>query len=242
MPKRLQFVVEQWVLFMVRRQTWQAQRFKFFESARHFRIESNRDGQFECESNLEASQVSSIYGKHFHIAVHTMNINLFSQIEEFVSICRDKTFYRVDLPSGLDAGKEITLDVETSYSHSMHAYPTHITQSERQYVRFIGNVYFYTPYHTQTLSTVVLCATSSIESYTKEKPVSTSEKTITYGPYEDVEPFKEVTRICMMWSVISVAILLHLWLNQWTTQLIKTVLCLHEVVAVSSGGLGKPSF
>jgi len=47
MPKRLKFVVEQWVLFMVRRQTWQAQRFEIFESARHFRI----------ESNLEASQV-----------------------------------------------------------------------------------------------------------------------------------------------------------------------------------------
>ena len=37
MPKRLKFVVEQWVLFIVRRQTW---RFKIFESARHFRIES----------------------------------------------------------------------------------------------------------------------------------------------------------------------------------------------------------
>ena len=40
---------------MVRRQTWQAQRFKIFESARHFRIESNWDIRFE--SNLEASQV-----------------------------------------------------------------------------------------------------------------------------------------------------------------------------------------
>jgi len=39
MPKRLKFVVEQWVLFIVRRQTWQARRFKIFESARHFRIE-----------------------------------------------------------------------------------------------------------------------------------------------------------------------------------------------------------
>jgi len=57
MPKRLKFVVEQWVLFMVRRQTWQAQRFEIFVSARHFRIESNRDVRFEFESNLEASQV-----------------------------------------------------------------------------------------------------------------------------------------------------------------------------------------
>jgi len=42
---------------MVRRQTWQARRFEIFESARHFRIESNRDVRFEFESNLEASQV-----------------------------------------------------------------------------------------------------------------------------------------------------------------------------------------
>jgi len=44
---------------MVRRQTWQAQRFKIFELARHFRIELNRDVRFEFESNLEASQVPS---------------------------------------------------------------------------------------------------------------------------------------------------------------------------------------
>jgi len=36
MPKRLKFVVEQRVLFMVRRQMWQARRFEIFESARHF--------------------------------------------------------------------------------------------------------------------------------------------------------------------------------------------------------------
>ena len=40
---------------MVRRQTWQARRFKIFESARHFRTESNLDVRFE--QNLEASHV-----------------------------------------------------------------------------------------------------------------------------------------------------------------------------------------
>jgi len=60
MPKRMKFVVEQWVLFMVRRKMWPARRFKIFESARHFRIESNPDVQFEFESNLEASQVATL--------------------------------------------------------------------------------------------------------------------------------------------------------------------------------------
>jgi len=50
MPKRLKFVIEQWVLFMVRRQTWKARRFEIFESARQFRIESNLDVRFEFES------------------------------------------------------------------------------------------------------------------------------------------------------------------------------------------------
>ena len=57
MPKRLKFVVEQWVLFMVQRQTWQARRFEIVESARHFRIESNRDVWIEFELNLETSQI-----------------------------------------------------------------------------------------------------------------------------------------------------------------------------------------
>jgi len=42
---------------MVRLQTWQARRFEIFESARHFRIESNLDVRFEFELNLEVSQV-----------------------------------------------------------------------------------------------------------------------------------------------------------------------------------------
>ena len=50
MPKRLKFVIEQWVLFMVRRQTWQAQRFEIFESAHHFWIESGRPIRIRIES------------------------------------------------------------------------------------------------------------------------------------------------------------------------------------------------
>jgi len=101
-------------------------------------------------------------------------------------------FYRIDLPFALDAGKELTLDVETVFGHTLLPYPTHISQSEKQLVKFTGNVYFFTPYKTQTLTTVVTCTTSAIDYYTKEKPVTSSDKTITYGPYENVEPFKQV--------------------------------------------------
>jgi len=61
MPKRLKFVIKQWVLFMVWWQTWQARRFEIFESACHFRNELNRIGTSDFESNLEASQVHIAY-------------------------------------------------------------------------------------------------------------------------------------------------------------------------------------
>ena len=57
MPKRLKFVVEQCVLFMV---AYNGKRGRCGDSKfsnRPVTFESNRDVQFEFESNLEASQV-----------------------------------------------------------------------------------------------------------------------------------------------------------------------------------------
>jgi len=50
MPKQLKFVVEQWVLFMVRWQMWQVRWFEIFESAHHFRIESGHPIRIQIES------------------------------------------------------------------------------------------------------------------------------------------------------------------------------------------------
>ena len=58
MTKRLKFVVERWVLFMVRGQTWQARRFKIFESARHFRIGTSNSNSNQI-SKLRRSLVTS---------------------------------------------------------------------------------------------------------------------------------------------------------------------------------------
>lgn len=108
-----------------------------------------------------------------------------------VAAHKDKKLFKVELPSAVDAGKDLTIDVETVYGHALRPYPTHIAQSDHQYVKFVGNVYFYSPYKTQTETTTINCATSSIDYYTKEKPVASADKTITYGPHENLEPFKD---------------------------------------------------
>lgn len=78
------------------------------------------------------------------------------------------------------------LNIETIFTKSLQPYPTQITQSERQFVRYFGNAYFYSPYKTLTQKTTVQLASKSVESYTTVKPSSQSDALITYGPYENV--------------------------------------------------------
>ena len=65
--------------------------------------------------------------------------------------------------------------------------PAAISQKEKQLVKYTGNLYIYLPYTTQT--TTVQLASSSLESYTKTKPVSLFDATITYGPCNYIAPF-----------------------------------------------------
>ncbi|KAL3853057.1 hypothetical protein ACJMK2_016639 [Sinanodonta woodiana] len=103
----------------------------------------------------------------------------------------DKKFWRVQLPMALLTGKSIAVAVEAVYTHALQPFPTEIVQGEKQFVVFLGNLYFYSPYKTTTQTTIVKTFSSNIESYTKTKPVSQSDNTISFGPYENQAPFSE---------------------------------------------------
>ena len=126
-----------------------------------------------------------------HAATKTSKI-MFNFVLLYICVCSDKEFYRVQLPSGLDAGKTITVDVEAAFAHALTPYPSQITQAEKQYVIFEGNLYFYSPYKTLSQKTSVTTSSTTLESYTKTKPVSLSENVISYGPYEEKPAFSEV--------------------------------------------------
>lgn len=78
------------------------------------------------------------------------------------------------------------LYIKTVFTKAQMPHPTHITQQEKQLVRFFGQLYFYTPYKTVSQKTTVLLSSRNVESYTQVKPVSHSDTTITYGPYENI--------------------------------------------------------
>ncbi len=91
----------------------------------------------------------------------------------------------------MEAGKQVNVDVETVYSHTLRPYPSQIAQAEKQYVQYTDNMYFLSPYKTTTQTTVVNCASSDIELYTK--PAKAADSSITYGPFENQDAYAEVS-------------------------------------------------
>lgn len=100
-------------------------------------------------------------------------------------------FYKVILPSALDGGKQVTVDMETVFTHVLLPYPAEIAQAEKQLVVLDTNLYLTSPYPVVSQTTVVTTNNANVESYTKTKPVSQSDNTITYGPFEDKAAFSE---------------------------------------------------
>jgi len=101
----------------------------------------------------------------------------------------DKSFWRIDLKSALASGSTTSLTVEVSLGGALEMFPAAISQKEKQLVRFIGNLYTFLPYPVVSQTTKVELASSNLESYTKTKPVSLSDSTITYGPFRDRPAF-----------------------------------------------------
>uniref|UniRef100_A0A8D1H1Y8 Dolichyl-diphosphooligosaccharide--protein glycosyltransferase subunit 1 n=1 Tax=Sus scrofa TaxID=9823 RepID=A0A8D1H1Y8_PIG len=102
-------------------------------------------------------------------------------------------FFTVTLPVALDPGAKISVTLETVYTHVLQPYPTQITQSEKQFVVFEGNHYFYSPYPTKSQSMRVKLASRNVESYTKLGNPTRSEDLLDYGPFRDVPPYSQDT-------------------------------------------------
>lgn len=101
-------------------------------------------------------------------------------------------FFSVKLRSPLAPGAKVRVSVEMVFTHVLQPYPTHITQSEKQFVVFEGNHYFYSPYVTKTQTTHVKLASRNVESYTKLGNPSRTEDMIEYGPFKDIPPYSQV--------------------------------------------------
>ena len=96
--------------------------------------------------------------------------------------------HRVNIPP-IAPGSSVTVVVEIVMAHALQPFPKEITQNERQLIQYTGNAYLTTPYPSTTQSTIITLPSSTIESFSRVSPTSSSENVLTYGPYSNVAPF-----------------------------------------------------
>ncbi|ODM94757.1 Dolichyl-diphosphooligosaccharide--protein glycosyltransferase subunit 1, partial [Orchesella cincta] len=102
---------------------------------------------------------------------------------------KDALTLQIQLPSELSKGKTADVDVELVLTHYLSPFPSEILQKEKQLVKFSGSHYLFSPYKVTRQTTKILTGSKNIESYTKLKPSSQSESTVSLGPYENTAPF-----------------------------------------------------
>lgn len=100
----------------------------------------------------------------------------------------DASVYRLSIPS-VAAGASITLEVEVVFSQIIRPFPVEISQNDKQFVRYGGNSYVFSPYKSVTQSSSFKLPNSNIESFSRVTPTNSAEETLTYGPYSDVTAF-----------------------------------------------------
>merc|ERR1712029_109165 len=80
-------------------------------------------------------------------------------------------------------------EVDVLLAKALEMYPKEIVQRERQLVLYSGNHYVLLPYKCKSQTTKITLPSATVESYSKLKPVSMTESTITYGPFANVEAY-----------------------------------------------------
>ncbi|CDW56914.1 dolichyl diphosphooligosaccharide protein [Trichuris trichiura] len=98
---------------------------------------------------------------------------------------------KIDIPA--TAGKKIRLIIEMMHAGCLIPFPTYITQKEKLAV-YVGSHYAYLPYTVKNQKLIVRLFSDGLpESYSKHiQPVTRSGRTIIYGPYENIPPYKTV--------------------------------------------------
>ncbi|CAN8075164.1 unnamed protein product [Agarophyton chilense] len=113
-----------------------------------------------------------------------------SETSRFSHVCAACKALDVRFPSPLQPAEKITIELRTDITHVLHPVPHTLEGFTSQYMRFGGTAYFYSPYQTESMRTVLILGSSDIKSRSGFiQPVTESGKRIEMGPYTDIPPF-----------------------------------------------------
>ncbi|EDV98866.1 GH13364 [Drosophila grimshawi] len=108
--------------------------------------------------------------------------------EEKKGLANDQTEFKLTFAS---VSPQQNLVIETVSTKNILPHPAEIKQNDKQLVKFVGGLYLYSKYSTNTQKTNVMLSSSNILSHTQAKPYSVSSNKLAFGPYENIAPLSE---------------------------------------------------
>ncbi|PXF45447.1 Dolichyl-diphosphooligosaccharide--protein glycosyltransferase subunit 1B [Gracilariopsis chorda] len=142
---------------------------------------------FKCTDAKELADVWVTEKKQSTKRLQALDIEMSSDVPGLDSFCRG---YKVSFPEPLAPEAEITVEVRADGSGMLNPAPSEIKGLSPQYMRYEGSSYFYSPYSTKSMRTVLVLQSTDV---TSKKgfidPFKHSKKRIEMGPYTDVAPF-----------------------------------------------------
>lgn len=101
--------------------------------------------------------------------------------------------YLITLSSPISPGSTTDIDVRYDVTSASIAVPDTLSGTDSQYLRYSGVAYWHSPYVTETQTTTLLLASSSVQSSVNiPDPHSISSKRMTLGPYHNVQPWSHI--------------------------------------------------
>ncbi|KAF3308307.1 dolichyl-diphosphooligosaccharide--protein glycosyltransferase subunit 1 [Orbilia oligospora] len=98
-------------------------------------------------------------------------------------------YYKITLPTTLQPAAQITLVVTAGVTGALTPVPAIIGQSEKQYLSYTSAKFVPSPYLTEKQKTKFRAANGEIPDYTIYEHTEKSGYVVSYGPYDNVEPW-----------------------------------------------------
>ncbi|DAZ95504.1 TPA: hypothetical protein N0F65_001843, partial [Lagenidium giganteum] len=102
----------------------------------------------------------------------------------------DIAYYSVVLKNKVAKGEVGSVKVTAYFTHVLKPFPEEITQRDDQLVVYEDSHVLLSPYPTESQSTKLKLPSGKVESFSEVQPVTRKGSTLTYGPYENVQPFE----------------------------------------------------
>ena len=89
------------------------------------------------------------------------------------------------------SAQNLNLKITAMFTNVLEPKPPMISQNEAQYMKYMDNIFFTSPYRTINQKTIIKLASSRVLSYTTDiEPYSLKGDMLTYGVYKDIPEYE----------------------------------------------------